>query len=977
MLKKSVCFLSIALSFALCFYAEAKEFFLMKNGKSACEIIVPEKAPEYIQFAGKELSHYLGKIAKGKNPPIVKKATGKFYPVSFVSSINNKELKRDGFILNITKKGIRIEYSTPVSALYGAYEILKKYGGIYWLLPGDDGEYYTVKPTIKVPEKRFVNNPHRILRSGNGMGLTKEGKLWMVRNYMNLPCSIAEFERQKIFRELGAKIYAGYHCFSKLLVDEPELWANINAKLDALYKVHPEYFPLVNGKRVNLKHATLAFSDKQPCTSNPDVIRIMKKNLEKMVEKIKPDGVYYLCNNDGMTWCECENCKKLDSAEDKKNNFVSNRYWILYRELTKDIYKKYPDMQIMGCPYQNFQSPPADKNLLPGQGRLQLAFNSACWRHNMDDPDCPTNKVYHRYYQQWSKVKLPTGSWEQISHCGIDFLPIEYTVRDRLKYYEKINCEMFPEVWPPNITFPVMRNRYKNEMVFHQWECIWQGIYYMANYQWNKNFDFDSNYEKINSLYYGKGWAGGMKELRKFLTDTFHATPGCAGYGHASPLGRMLEKPGVRTKILALFDKAEKAAAEDPDKRALAHVKKDRMFFEKTWVKEYESYVSNFREITIYKKKGQIKIDGKLDEKDWANANVISRFHKDKKLLPDKEQTYVRITYDHDNLYFAIVAMEPTPSKIVAKMKKHDDPVWKENTLEIFLNYPDMADAYYQLTFNALGTCFDWTVVPGEKGKLSFNANAEVKTRILKDRWILEAKIPTAGLGAKCMDGGMWKMDVVRRRLLTDGTDISSSWSRYRNGAFVSMFQNVNFAGERKMNTVTRNDAETRFFPNGSLDELHKLDGKKSSTDRRIARDWNVVNGIVPAGWHISNGPKAKNLMIEMIKHPNTDHNYYMKTSGNGQIHQYTKSPVKKAKVSFKLKGNGSVFILLSHYVKKDGKVVKRYKSIVHPYEVNSDDWKSYSFDFDSGEEERYLVWSLVTTKGTVCFDDVMIIPQK
>ena len=170
---------------------------------------------------------------------------------------------------------------------------------------------------------------------------------------------------------------------------------------------------------------------------------------------------------------------------------------------------------------------------------------------------------------------------------------------------------------------------------------------------------------------------------------------------------------------------------------------------------------------------------------------------------------------------------------------------------------------------------------------------------------------------------------------------------------------------------------ETRFFPNGSLDELHKLDGKKSSTDRRIARDWNVINGLVPAGWHISNAPGAKNLMIEMIKHPDTDHNYYMRTSGRGQIHQYTKSPVKKAKVSFKLKGNGSVFILLSHYVKKDGKVVKRYKSIVHPYEVNSDDWKSYSFDFDSGEEERYLIWSLVTTKGTVCFDDVMIIPQK
>ena len=185
------------------------------------------------------------------------------------------------------------------------------------------------------------------------------------------------------------------------------------------------------------------------------------------------------------------------------------------------------------------------------------------------------------------------------------------------------------------------------------------------------------------------------------------------------------------------------------------------------------------------------------------------------------------------------------------------------------------------------------------------------------------------------------------------------------------------WADAQEANAVSQNAVDAKFFPNGSLDELHKLDGKKSSTDRRIARDWNVINGLVPAGWHISNAPGAKNLMIEMVKHPDTDHNYYMRTSGRGQIHQYTKSPVTKAKVSFKLKGNGSVFIILSHYVKKDGKVVKRYKSIVHPYEVNSDEWKNYSFDFDSGEEEQYLTWSLVTTKGTVCLDDVMIIPQK
>jgi len=972
-MKKSSIILLLSLAAGTFFAAESR--FLMKDGKAECEIVLPENAPAHEQFAAQELSSYLGKIAADRKPAIVKKATGKKYPVTFVRNNKNKELKKDGFILNIDKQGLRIEYSTEVAALYGAYEILKKYGGILWLLPGADGEYYKVKPTIEVPEIRIVCNPYRTLRSGNGLGITKDGRLWLVRNYMNVPATIDAFKQNREFRSLGSKIYAGFHCYSKLLVDEPSDWKKINAKLDALYKVHPEYFPLVNGKRVNLINTTLGYSDKQPCTSNKDVIRIMKKNLEKMIEKIKPDGVYCILNNDGMIWCECENCKKLDSQVDRKENFVSSRYFALYRELTKDIFKKYPDMKIIGCAYQNYQAPPSDEKLWPKHGRLQLTYNPTCWRHRMDDPTCPTNKVFHQYYQTWHKTGLSMSSWEQISHPGRNFLPLEFSIRDRLKYYDKIDCEMFPEVWPPNITYPILLKQYQNKMVFHQWETIWQGIYYMANYQWNKNFDFDSNYEKINALYYGKGWKGGMKELRAFLVKTFHATSGCAGYCHYSPLGRMLEKPGVRTKILALFDKAEKAAAEDPDKRALAHVKKDRMFFEKTWVKEYESYVSNFREITIYKKKGQIKIDGKLDEKDWENANVISRFHRAKKLLPDNEQTYVRITYDHDNLYFAIEAMEPSPEKIVAKMTKHDDPVWKENTLEIFLNYPDMADAYYQLAFNALGTCFDWGVDPGKGKNLKFNANAEVKTRILKDRWVLEARIPTASLGAKCMEGGMWKMDVVRRRLLTDGTDVASSWGKYREGAFVSMFQNVNFAGERRMDTATKKDAETRFFPNGSLDEIHKLEGK-TVTDRRIARDWKVVNDIVPAGWHITNAPGAKDLMIEMIKHPNTDHNYYMKTSGTGQIHQYTKAPVKKAKVSFKLKGNATVLISLSRYTKKDGKVKFQTPSIIHTYKVNSEDWRNYSFDYDSGGEEQYLVWSLITRSGTVCVDDVMIIPQ-
>ncbi|MBO4303493.1 MAG: DUF4838 domain-containing protein [Lentisphaeria bacterium] len=950
-------------------------FFLMKDGKSACEIIVPENAPEHIQFAAKELSFFLGKIANGEKPSIVTRATGKYYPISFRHT-TDREVKRDGFCLQADKKGLVISYSTEVSALYGAYEILKKYGGISWLLPGEDGEYFTVRPTISIPEQKTFHNPFRSLRCGNGMSITRDGRRWMVRNYMNVPTQRNVLLSSREHRELGAKVYEGYHCFSRLLAGKPEKGQHYHAKLDKLYEKHPEYFPLVNGKRVKLVNPVLGFSDKQPCTSNPEVVRIMKKHLEEVVDEIQPDGIYFMANNDGMIWCECENCRKLDSPMDKKLHYVTARYWTLYHALTRDIFRKYPRMRIMGVAYQNFQAVPEDPKLLPKLGRIKMGFNRTCWRHNMDDPSCPHNREYYKKYEGWSKLGLPLTSWEQISSCGALDLPIEFSMRDRLKYYRKINCEMFPEVWPPNITYPSLRKRYPNKMTFHQWETIWQGIFLMAQCQWDEKYDFDKGYEKICSLYYGKGWEGGMKELRALMEKAFRETPGCAGHGHGSPLGRMLEKPGVKAKILSLFDQAEKAASSDPDKRALAHVKKERMFFESTWVKAYEEYISNFREITIYPRKGKIVIDGEITEKDWQDADVISRFWgpKNRAVLPDEEQTYVRFTYDNDNLYFAVEAMEPRPEKIVAEMKKHDQEVWRDNTVEIFLNHPDMNESFYQLIFNALGTCFDWGKTPGKGGNVRFDAHAEVKTKILKDRWVLEGRIPTENLGAKCVEGGVWKINVARRRHLTDGTDVASGLSKGSWGT-VSMFQNVNFAGERKMNTLSNKMEETRFFPNGSLNEIRKLDPEKSGQDKKISENWNVVNGLVPASWHISNGPGVKGLMLEMVKHPGSEHDYYVRTSGYGQIHQYTKKGTKKAKISVKLKGHASVLIVIAQHTRKDGKLVKVHKGILHKIEVDSDDWKTYSFDYDSGGEERYLVWSIFTRKGTVCFDDVTITP--
>ncbi|MBO4303814.1 MAG: DUF4838 domain-containing protein [Lentisphaeria bacterium] len=946
-----------------------KEYKLMEDGKALCEIVLPANAPEHCKYAAKELSAYLGKIGGGKGPAVVTEQSGKAYPISFQES-KDKKLKVDGFALNATDKGLVIEHNTAAGALYGAYEILKKYGGIRWLVPGDDGEYYTVKKVIAVPEGTSVHNPFRRIRAGNNLGLSRAGRLWLPRNYMNNLVSRAALNKNKEYQELGAKVAEGYHCFSRLLTGEPNDWKKINKKLEVLFKEHPEYFPLINGKRVNLTSARGGASDKQPCTSNPDVIRIMKKNLEDCIEnRVNPDGIYLFYDNDGTGWCQCEECRKIDSEEDRKNNWVTQRYWKLYQDLTRDILKKYPNAIIIGNPYQNFTELPQDRSLVQKSGWIELGFNRTCWRHNIDDPKCLTNPTYLRRYLAWGSLGNPMTSWEQLTAAGRNFLPVEFTVRDRLKFYRKINCEMFPEVIAPYTNI-----RKWPKMSQDMWLAMWQSMYLMAQAQWDENFDYDGEYEKINALYYGKAWEGGMKELRKLLVKAFSETSGCAGHGHGNPLGKMLSQPGVHGKLLALFAQAEKAASQDPDKRALKHVKMDREFFALTWEESYKQFLSNFREVNAYRKKGEIKIDGVIDEQDWKNTDIITNFVCQRAAnvngkavyqpVSPEQQTFLRIVYEPDYIYFAIEAMEPTPEKMVTEIKKHDGPVWEDNTLEIFLSHPDMGNSYYQMIYNAKGVCFDQLVIPGKGADKKFDAKGEFAVKILKDRWVLEGRFPSDTLGEKCFDGQIWKLNIERRRYLTDGTNVPSSLS-VGHGKNVSVFQNMNFVKERKVHLASAGDMEMRYFANGSFNELE--DASKNSN----LKNWKVIGGKAPKGWMFG----GKNAQLEMILHPGSSNNYFMR-SKNGMVFQHYRAYPKHVKYYLKARGKGKLWVFCLQETRRKGKILKGFPAhTCKTLDIDSKEWQTYSFEYKTDVPEMHIVPGFKVTAGEVDVDDLVVVP--
>lgn len=75
---------------------------------------------------------------------------------------------------------------------------------------------------------------------------------------------------------------------------------------------HPEYYALVNGKRLwqnyDGKHGA------QLCTSNPDVIRLVIDYCNRTFEEHPDYQTISISPNDGGGFCECERCRRLDTG---------------------------------------------------------------------------------------------------------------------------------------------------------------------------------------------------------------------------------------------------------------------------------------------------------------------------------------------------------------------------------------------------------------------------------------------------------------------------------------------------------------------------------------------------------------------------------------------------------------------------------------------------------------------------------------
>lgn len=101
----------------------------------------------------------------------------------------------------------------------------------------------------------------------------------------------------------------------------------------------------------------------------------------------------------------------------------------------------------------------------------------------------------------------------------------------------------------------------------------------------------------------------------------------------------------------------------------------------------------------------RIIVDGKLDDAAWRGANVTELQFPWEDQKGAKQKTQVRLLWDAEFLYVGFACED---ADIVAHYDKRDDPTYKDDAVELFINPNPKQSFYYGLEMNAQAVLYDY-----------------------------------------------------------------------------------------------------------------------------------------------------------------------------------------------------------------------------------------------------------------------------
>ena len=396
---------------------------LCENGKANYRIIISKDFDPAVKYAAEELSMFLYR------------STGTAFAVGFDDSekvgselvlgqtarepeglISRACLKNDGFSIKTDGDSVFVSGKTGRGTLYGVYSFLEKYAGIKFI--SYDYTYIPALDKIEIPEKidetqippfeyrdiyyrEIIGNPDfSARRKCNG------------------------FHGNLADKHGGKFVYAGFvHTFDRIVPP------------DRYFEAHPEYFSLVDGKRIS-KHAQL-------CLTNPEVLEVAKKYVEDILQKDPQVNIISVSQNDCYQPCGCDNCRAVDE-EEKSHAGTLLRFVNAVADHIKDAH---PEVIIDTLAYQYTRACP--KITKPRENvAIRLCTIECCFSHSLSS--CNKTGALEDFgrkhniiddFDEWAQISKRLYVWDYVTDFCHYLLPHPnlHILKDNINFFVEHN----------------------------------------------------------------------------------------------------------------------------------------------------------------------------------------------------------------------------------------------------------------------------------------------------------------------------------------------------------------------------------------------------------------------------------------------------------------------------------------------------------------------------------------------------------
>ena len=486
-----------------------RAFVFVDHGRPAARIEIPEAAGEAERRAAEILRTSILKMSGVDLPVGTAASPGKpgvaaigfpraDLPPVVASSLPS--LRRDGFAVATSTGNLYVASGGGRGAVHGVVHLLEKYFGCRRYSP--TAERFPRLDDLTLGCTFEVGNPANEVRVVHGeFALDPDYRDWSrIHHHADL---------------YGRGYYV--HTLDKLVP-----W-------QAWFAAHPEYFALVNGKRVI----------DQPCLTRPEVFDLAVAKLRAEMAAQPDRTAWSVSQNDNPTYCQCPECLKVIEEEGSPAGPVIR--------FVNRVAALFPDRTISTLAYQ--YSRPAPRRARPAPN-VEVMLCTIELDRSRPIADAPSSASFVRDIEDWSRI------------CGNLYL-WDYTVN----FSHSVSPFPNLHVLAPNIRFfnaHGVRKHFQQANTGPGHEMSELKSYLLARLLWNPETDAEAVMDEFLEGYYGPA----APFLRRYIDALRQAL------ARSGAKLDIYEPPAAHADGYlsaadvaacdALFDRAEAAVSRDP-----------------------------------------------------------------------------------------------------------------------------------------------------------------------------------------------------------------------------------------------------------------------------------------------------------------------------------------------------------------------------------------------------------------------------